>query len=131
MLFTIGCWRLFDQFSYTLLPLVYSAISLLFIPIFLSLIAGATREIGVCLNRVVIRHRAMESRMKTLCSALLDCLVTPLQDRLDEWRRTAVALDKGEISVARWQNLIPYFPWISMGPIHEKIGIKLCSVVEP
>ena len=61
-------------------------------------IAGATREIGVCLNRVVIRHRAMESRMKTLCSALLDCLVTPLQDRLDEWRRTAVALDKGGFS---------------------------------
>ena len=64
----------------------------------MSLFAGATREIGVCLNRVVIRHRAMESRMKTLCSALLDCLVTPLQDRLDEWRRTAVALDKGGFS---------------------------------
>ena len=62
-------------------------------------LAGATREIGVCLNRVVIRHRAMESRMKTLCSALLDCLVTPLQDRLDEGRRTAVALDKGALTV--------------------------------
>ena len=32
--------------------------------------------------------------MKSLCSALLDCVVAPLHDRLDEWRRTAAALDK-------------------------------------
>ena len=27
---------------------------------------GATREIGACLTRIVIRHKAMEARMKTL-----------------------------------------------------------------
>ncbi len=32
--------------------------------------------------------------MKSLCSALLDCLVLPLQEKLDDWRKTAVALDK-------------------------------------
>lgn len=32
--------------------------------------------------------------MKTLCSALLDCLVMPLQDKVDGWRKTAIALDK-------------------------------------
>jgi hypothetical protein len=56
--------------------------------------SGATREIGTCLTRIVIRHKAMESRMKTLCSALLDCLVMPLQDKVDGWRKTAIALDK-------------------------------------
>ena len=29
-------------------------------------ISGATREIGACLTRIVIRHKAMEARMKTL-----------------------------------------------------------------
>ena len=32
--------------------------------------------------------------MKTLCSALLDCLVLPLQDKLEDWRKTAITLDK-------------------------------------
>ena len=28
--------------------------------------AGGSRDIGTCLTRIVIRHRALESRMKTL-----------------------------------------------------------------
>ncbi|TRY62188.1 hypothetical protein TCAL_17208 [Tigriopus californicus] len=55
---------------------------------------GATREIGACLTRIVIRHKAMETRMKTLCSALLECMVVPLQDKLEEWRKTTSSLDK-------------------------------------
>ncbi|CAB4061002.1 MTSS1 [Lepeophtheirus salmonis] len=35
---------------------------------------GATRDIGTCLTRIVMRHRALESRMKTLAGALMDCL---------------------------------------------------------
>jgi len=55
---------------------------------------GATREIGACLTRIVIRHKAMEARMKTLSSALLDCLVLPLQEKMEEWKKVANSLDK-------------------------------------
>eukprot|EP00090_Calanus_glacialis_P023221 TRINITY_DN3575_c0_g1_i1.p1 TRINITY_DN3575_c0_g1~~TRINITY_DN3575_c0_g1_i1.p1 ORF type:complete len:960 (-),score=230.68 TRINITY_DN3575_c0_g1_i1:741-3620(-) len=55
---------------------------------------GATREIGACLTRIVIRHKAMEARMKTLSSALLDCLVLPLQEKMEEWKKVAHSLDK-------------------------------------
>jgi len=55
---------------------------------------GATREIGACLTRIVIRHKAMEARMKTLSSALLDCLVLPLQEKMEEWKKIAHSLDK-------------------------------------
>jgi len=55
---------------------------------------GATREIGACLTRIVIRHKAMEARMKTLSSALLDCLVLPLQEKMEEWKKVANSMDK-------------------------------------
>ena len=58
------------------------------------LISGATREIGACLTRIVLRHKAMESRMKTLCSALLECMILPLQDKLEDWRKNVGILDK-------------------------------------
>lgn len=55
---------------------------------------GATREIGACLTRIVIRHKALEARMKTLCSALLDCMVLPMQDKMEEWKKSVTMLDK-------------------------------------
>ena len=58
------------------------------------LVSGATREIGACLTRIVLRHKAMESRMKTLCSALLECMILPLQDKLEDWRKNVGILDK-------------------------------------
>ncbi|CAH0697306.1 unnamed protein product [Spodoptera exigua] len=48
---------------------------------------GATKEIGTALTRVCLRHRAIETRMKTFISALMDTLITPLSERADEWRR--------------------------------------------
>jgi hypothetical protein len=36
----------------------------------------------------------MEVRMKALCSALLDCMVAPLGDKLDEWRKAGAAMDR-------------------------------------
>ncbi|XP_063833998.1 protein MTSS 1-like [Ostrinia nubilalis] len=50
---------------------------------------GATKEIGTALTRVCLRHRAIETRMKTFISALMDTLITPLSERADEWRRGA------------------------------------------
>lgn len=32
--------------------------------------------------------------MKTLCSALLECMILPLQDKLEEWRKNVGILDK-------------------------------------
>lgn len=55
---------------------------------------GATRDVGTCLTRIVIRHRALESRMKTLSGALMDCLVLPVQNKLEEWKKITTVLDK-------------------------------------
>uniref|UniRef100_A0A2H1W720 SFRICE_017447 n=1 Tax=Spodoptera frugiperda TaxID=7108 RepID=A0A2H1W720_SPOFR len=52
-------------------------------------VPGATKEIGTALTRVCLRHRAIETRMKTFISALMDTLITPLSERADEWRRGA------------------------------------------
>ncbi|XP_061704956.1 uncharacterized protein LOC133516185 isoform X3 [Cydia pomonella] len=48
---------------------------------------GATKEIGTALTRVCLRHRAIETRMKTFISALTDALIVPLTSRAEEWRR--------------------------------------------
>jgi len=55
---------------------------------------GATREIGACLTRIVIRHKSMESKLKALCGAVLDCMVLPLQDKLEDWKKSATTMDK-------------------------------------
>lgn len=48
---------------------------------------GATKEIGTALTRVCLRHRAIETRMKTFIGTLMEHLITPLSERTEEWRR--------------------------------------------
>ncbi|CAH1393231.1 unnamed protein product [Nezara viridula] len=55
---------------------------------------GATKEIGTALTRICLRHKAVEARMKTFTSAIMDCLVIPLQEKLEDWKKTLVSLDK-------------------------------------
>uniref|UniRef100_A0AAG5DBB1 IMD domain-containing protein n=1 Tax=Anopheles atroparvus TaxID=41427 RepID=A0AAG5DBB1_ANOAO len=55
---------------------------------------GATKEIGTALTRVCLRHKAVESRMKTFTSAFMDCLIVPLQERLEDWRKQVTVIDK-------------------------------------
>ncbi|XP_064099915.1 protein MTSS 2-like isoform X4 [Macrobrachium nipponense] len=55
---------------------------------------GATKDVGAALTRICLRHRAVESRVKALTSALVECVVVPLQERLEEWRRSHHTLDK-------------------------------------
>ncbi|CAG9568531.1 unnamed protein product [Danaus chrysippus] len=50
-------------------------------------VTGATKEIGTALTRVCLRHRAIETRMKTFISTLMERLISPLSERADEWRR--------------------------------------------
>ncbi|XP_020815509.1 homeotic protein female sterile isoform X9 [Drosophila serrata] len=55
---------------------------------------GASKEIGTALTRVCLRHKAVETRLKTFTSAIMDCLVQPLQDRIEDWKRSVATIDK-------------------------------------
>ncbi|KAK5647470.1 hypothetical protein RI129_002362 [Pyrocoelia pectoralis] len=55
---------------------------------------GATKEIGTALTRICLRHKAVETRLKTFTSAVMDCLVVPLQEKLEDWKKTVLNLDK-------------------------------------
>ncbi|XP_055631305.1 mucin-2 isoform X13 [Toxorhynchites rutilus septentrionalis] len=55
---------------------------------------GATKEIGTALTRVCLRHKAVETRMKTFTAAMMDYLIVPLQDKLEDWKKQVVIIDK-------------------------------------
>ncbi|XP_058501731.1 MTSS I-BAR domain containing 2a isoform X2 [Solea solea] len=55
---------------------------------------GATRDIGSALTRMCMRHRSIEAKLRHFTSTLMEGLVTPLQDRIEEWKKTANQLDK-------------------------------------
>uniref|UniRef100_A0A8C6UFM0 MTSS I-BAR domain containing 2a n=1 Tax=Neogobius melanostomus TaxID=47308 RepID=A0A8C6UFM0_9GOBI len=55
---------------------------------------GATRDIGSALTRMCMRHRSIEAKLRHFTNALMESLVTPLQDRMEEWKKTANQLDK-------------------------------------
>uniref|UniRef100_H3CSG5 MTSS I-BAR domain containing 2a n=1 Tax=Tetraodon nigroviridis TaxID=99883 RepID=H3CSG5_TETNG len=55
---------------------------------------GATRDVGSALTRMCMRHRSIEAKLRHFTNALLEGLVTPLQDRIEEWKKTANQLDK-------------------------------------
>uniref|UniRef100_A0A8C5S398 MTSS I-BAR domain containing 1 n=1 Tax=Laticauda laticaudata TaxID=8630 RepID=A0A8C5S398_LATLA len=56
--------------------------------------SGATREIGSALTRMCMRHRSIESKLRQFSSALIDCLINPLQEQMEEWKKVANQLDK-------------------------------------
>ncbi|KAK3745806.1 hypothetical protein RRG08_030679 [Elysia crispata] len=55
---------------------------------------GATREIGSALTRLCLRHRSIESHLKLLTSSIVDNLVSPLQEKLEDWKKSVAQLDK-------------------------------------
>ncbi|XP_005734895.1 MTSS I-BAR domain containing 2a isoform X5 [Pundamilia nyererei] len=55
---------------------------------------GATRDIGSALTRMCMRHRSIEAKLRHFTNALMEGLVTPFQDRIEEWKKTANQLDK-------------------------------------
>ncbi|XP_018079439.1 protein MTSS 1 isoform X7 [Xenopus laevis] len=55
---------------------------------------GATREVGSALTRMCMRHRSIESKLRQFSSALIDCLINPLQEQMEEWKKVANQLDK-------------------------------------
>ncbi|CAG5958310.1 unnamed protein product [Menidia menidia] len=56
--------------------------------------AGATRDIGSALTRMCMRHRSIEAKLRHFTNVLMEGLVMPLQDRIEEWKKTANQLDK-------------------------------------
>uniref|UniRef100_A0A663MME9 MTSS I-BAR domain containing 2 n=1 Tax=Athene cunicularia TaxID=194338 RepID=A0A663MME9_ATHCN len=59
---------------------------------------GATRDIGSALTRMCMRHRSIElaglSPPLKKEIALMESLINPLQDRIEDWKKTANQLDK-------------------------------------
>ncbi|XP_032874901.1 protein MTSS 1 isoform X3 [Amblyraja radiata] len=55
---------------------------------------GATREIGSALTRMCMRHRTIEAKLRQFSASLVDCLINPLQDQMEEWKKVANQLDK-------------------------------------
>ncbi|XP_036394661.1 protein MTSS 1-like isoform X8 [Megalops cyprinoides] len=55
---------------------------------------GGTRDIGSALTRMCMRHRSIEAKLRQFSVAFIDCLINPLQDQIEEWKRGANMLDK-------------------------------------
>ncbi|KAL8194578.1 UNVERIFIED_CONTAM: MTSS1-like protein, partial [Gekko kuhli] len=54
----------------------------------------ATRDIGSALTRMCMRHRSIEAKLRQFTNALMESLINPLQDRIEDWKKTANQLDK-------------------------------------
>ncbi|KAM9826574.1 protein MTSS 2 isoform 6-T6 [Syngnathus typhle] len=55
---------------------------------------GATRDIGSALTRMCMRHRSIEAKLRQFTNALMESLIMPLQDKIEDWKKTANQLDK-------------------------------------
>uniref|UniRef100_A0A3B3ZF98 IMD domain-containing protein n=1 Tax=Periophthalmus magnuspinnatus TaxID=409849 RepID=A0A3B3ZF98_9GOBI len=56
--------------------------------------ATGTREIGTALTRMCMRHRSIESKLKLFTTALSESLISPLEQKMEEWKKVASQLDK-------------------------------------
>ncbi|GIX72658.1 protein MTSS 1 [Caerostris darwini] len=55
---------------------------------------GATKEIGSALTRLCLRQRSVEAKLQIFANTLLEGLLTPLQEKVEEWKKTCSNLDK-------------------------------------
>ncbi|XP_056621846.1 MTSS I-BAR domain containing 2a isoform X2 [Triplophysa dalaica] len=55
---------------------------------------GATRDIGSALTRMCMRHRSIEAKLRYFTNTLMEKMIAPLQDKIEEWKKTAALLDK-------------------------------------
>ncbi|XP_052231052.1 uncharacterized protein LOC127844679 isoform X3 [Dreissena polymorpha] len=55
---------------------------------------GATKELGTALTRLCMRHKAIETKLKKFTGTILDHLVSPLQECMEEWKKNVIQLDK-------------------------------------
>ena len=64
------------------------------LPMQLASLPGATRDIGSALTRMCMRHRSIETKLRQFTNALLESLINPLQERIEDWKKSANQLDK-------------------------------------
>ncbi|KAM9390563.1 protein MTSS 1-like [Salvelinus alpinus] len=57
-------------------------------------VTGGTRDIGSALTRMCMRHRSIEAKLRDFSMAFMDCMINPLQDQMEEWKRGTNTLDK-------------------------------------
>ncbi|GFS70453.1 protein MTSS 2 [Nephila pilipes] len=55
---------------------------------------GATKEIGSALTRLCLRQRSVEAKLQIFANALLESLLNPLQEKVEEWKKSCNNLDK-------------------------------------
>ncbi|XP_065102376.2 protein MTSS 1-like isoform X7 [Paramisgurnus dabryanus] len=55
---------------------------------------GGTRDIGSALTRMCMRHRSIEAKLRHFSMAFIECLINPLQEQMEEWKRGSNTLDK-------------------------------------
>ncbi|XP_072013812.1 protein MTSS 2-like isoform X1 [Amphiura filiformis] len=55
---------------------------------------GATKELGAALTRLTLRHKTIELKLKSFSNSIMECLVIPLQERMEDWRKITAQLDK-------------------------------------
>ncbi|CAL1285677.1 unnamed protein product [Larinioides sclopetarius] len=55
---------------------------------------GATKEIGSALTRLCLRQRSVEAKLQIFENALQEGLVGPLQEKVEEWKKSVNNLDK-------------------------------------
>uniref|UniRef100_UPI00398ECEAA protein MTSS 2 n=1 Tax=Pristiophorus japonicus TaxID=55135 RepID=UPI00398ECEAA len=55
---------------------------------------GATRDIGSALTRMCMRHRSIEAKLRHFTNALMESLINPLQERIEDWKKSSNQLDK-------------------------------------
>nr|XP_043889544.1 protein MTSS 1-like isoform X6 [Solea senegalensis] len=55
---------------------------------------GGTRDIGSALTRMCMRHRSIEAKLKQFSIGFLECLINPLQEQMEDWKRGVSTLDK-------------------------------------
>ncbi|XP_065064183.1 protein MTSS 2-like isoform X1 [Rhopilema esculentum] len=55
---------------------------------------GSTRDIGVSFTKLVMRHKSIEHKLKAYIGILTDSFIGPMQEKLEEWKKTSNQLEK-------------------------------------
>ncbi|XP_071508849.1 protein MTSS 2-like, partial [Diadema antillarum] len=55
---------------------------------------GASKELGASLTRLCLRHKSIELKLKSFTSSIMEYLVAPLQEKMEEWKKNTTQLDK-------------------------------------
>ncbi|CDS39508.1 metastasis suppressor protein 1 [Echinococcus multilocularis] len=56
--------------------------------------SGGSKEIGAHFTRLCMRQKRLGTKVKTMGSQLITCMVNPLAGRMDEWKKTLAQIEK-------------------------------------